>query len=387
MPDDEDNIIAALEHPDRVSSISLDLTGSMWKKVVTVMEVPFPELTYLYISSEDGNAPIFPPKFMGGHAPFCLHEVDLRGISFPALPTLLLSASDLARLFLSKIPPTGYISPEEMVACLATLPRLEVFSIDFQSATSRPIRMDPPPVTRAVLSALFCLRFKGASEYLEDLVARIDSPCLCHICIEYFNQCVDFRVAQLPKFISRSAYYKPTLVKHAHLTFYSNEVFFHMYPPQWRVDGQPGPPLAAYISVLCKGIDWQVSHMAQVLRHFSMVFPHVVHLKLSLSEDYQLEGTDDVEWHLLLHRFSAVQTLHVSQDPAGHIAVVLEDMLKGMFAESLPSLDLLYLEDQPASSVEKFVAARQLRGRIVTVVHTKAEYDERLSFMGRVPVA
>ena len=166
MPDDEDNIIAALEHPDRVSFICLDLTGSMWGKVVTVMEEPFPELTYLGISSTDGNAPIFPPKFLGGHAAFCLDEVDFQGIPFPALPTLLLSASNLRMLSLTEIPPTGYFSPEAIVASLAALTRLDVFIIEFQRATSQPNRMDPPPLTRAVLSALTHLFFKGASEYI-----------------------------------------------------------------------------------------------------------------------------------------------------------------------------------------------------------------------------
>ena len=223
--------------------------------------------------------------------------------------------------------------------------------------------------------------------YLEDLVARVNCPRLSQINIKYFNQIIDFQAVQLSKFISRSVGLKPTLVKYAHITFFSNTVLFRMYPPHWRSDGQPPLTGGVYISTLCEGIDWQVSHMAQVLRHFSTVFPHVVHLKLELWKDCQLEGTDDVEWHLLLHRFSAVQTLHVSQDPAGHIAAALEGMLEGMFAESLPSLNLIYLEDQPESSVEKFVAARKLYDRIVTAVHTKAEYNERLSWMGRVPLA
>ena len=383
--DDEDNILAALEHPDRVRAIALDLTGSMWEKVVTVMKEPFPELRHLSCtSSKDGNTPIFPPKFLGGHAPFCLDEVDLWGIPFPALPTLLLSASNLRRLSLSKIPPTGYISPEAIVASLATLPRLDDFMIEFQSATSRPNRIDPPPVTRAVLSALTTFRFTGASEYLEDLVARIDSPRLSDICIQYFNQFIDFQVAQFSKFISRSAGLKPALVEHAYLTFSINMVSFDMYDPHaipHTVTFRRVKPLTV-IGILCGGgIDWQVSHMAQVLRHFLATLSHVIHLRLRLLKQYQFESTDDVEWHLLLHRFSAVQTLHVSEDPAGHIAVALEDMLEGMFAESLPCLNLIYLENQPASSVEKFVAARQRCGRVVTVVHTKAEYDERLRSM------
>ena len=225
------------------------------------MGEPFPELTYLSISSEDGNAPICPLKFLGGHVP-CLLYFDLKGIPLPALPTLLLSASDLRMLYLNKIPTTCYISPKEMAACLATLPWLNDLQIEFQSATPHPNRMDPPPVTRAVLCDLRHLEFMGSSEYLEDLVARIDCPWTDKIYIKYYNQFIDFQVAQLPKFITRSQCFKPIIATHAHLTFFSNKVSFHMYPPSRR--GHPPSAGDVYISVGCEGLDWQVSHMAQV---------------------------------------------------------------------------------------------------------------------------
>lgn len=57
---------------------------------------------------------------------------------------------------------------------------LEVLRIEFESPRSRPPRESRrlPPLTRSVLPALIVLRFVGASEYLEDLVARIDAPLL-----------------------------------------------------------------------------------------------------------------------------------------------------------------------------------------------------------------
>ena len=44
---DEDSVIAALEHTDRVSAIGLWLTGSQLGKTITVMQQPFPALTHL----------------------------------------------------------------------------------------------------------------------------------------------------------------------------------------------------------------------------------------------------------------------------------------------------------------------------------------------------
>ena len=98
---------------------------------------------------------------------------------------LLLSTSNLVFLDLREIPPTGYISPEAMVAGLTALPKLKSFIIEFQLATPRPDRIHPPPVTWTVLPALTSFRFKGASEYLEDLVAGIDAPQLDEIYIYY----------------------------------------------------------------------------------------------------------------------------------------------------------------------------------------------------------
>jgi hypothetical protein len=185
-PHDEDNVIAALKHLDRVRvcDVRFAATGSQLGKMATVLQEPFPMLTDLSIDIKTnvGNVPVLPANFLGGSALY-LQKVTLFGIPYPALPMLLLSASNLVTLSLRSIPPTGYISPEAMVVGLAALPRLETFTIGFQSATSRPDQIPPPPVTRVVLPALTFFEFHGASKYLEDLVARINSSQLNHISI------------------------------------------------------------------------------------------------------------------------------------------------------------------------------------------------------------
>src|SRR6266702_3897846 len=373
-PNDEDNVIAALEHPDRVCYVMLYVMGTQFGKIVTVMQEPFPVLTHLFIGSDDGNAQVLPGGFLGGSAP-CLQAVYLQGIPFPVLPTLLLSAGDLVELDLPNIPPNGYISPEAMVASLAALPRPKLFIFEFQSATSRPDRIRPPPVTRAVLPALTFFQFQGAGEYLEDFISRIDGPQLNQISIFYFNQLVDFQVAQLSKFIDRSVGSEKTLFRHAQVTFFSDKVSLTMYPDS---NHSPWDRRPAWTTILCQGIDWQVSHMAQVLIHFSATLSTVVHLKLEvqLKGGRQLEGTDDVEWLHLLYQFSTVQTLHVSRRLAGHVALALEDITGEMVAEVLPSIDFIRVAGQPSSSIEKSVAVRRLSGRPVAVIDTETEFDE-----------
>ena len=204
MPNDEDIAITTLEHSDCLCYIRLSLTGSQLEKMATVMTKPFPLLTSLIIHSMVRDVPVLPGGFLGGSAP-CLQEVDLHGVPFPALPTLLLSTSNLITLTLSMIPPTGYISPESMVACLAVLPNLKIFTIDFLLATPHPDQIRLPPKARTVLPALTSFNFQGAYEYLKDLIAQIDSPHLNLIGIDYLDQPDDFQVTQLSKIIDRIA--------------------------------------------------------------------------------------------------------------------------------------------------------------------------------------
>ena len=88
--DNEDNVIAALEHPDLGCYLSLTITGSQLGKIAMVMQEPFPVLTDLKLSSFCWNALALPTELLGGSAP-CLKTIDLWGVPFPALPTLLLS--------------------------------------------------------------------------------------------------------------------------------------------------------------------------------------------------------------------------------------------------------------------------------------------------------
>ena len=373
----EDNIVNALEHNDRVRNVTLDdVTGPELEKISTVMQAPFPVLTSLDISSSSdrGIAPALPVEFLGGSAPR-LESFRLSNVPFPALPTLLLATGDLVELTLCNVPRTGYISPEAMVVGLSALPRLETFYLLFRSATPRPDRIHPPPVTRTVLPALIEFYFQGASEYLEDLVARIDAPQLNQIEIHYLNQLVDLQVPQFPMFVDRSIGPKSNPLWYARVVFCNSLVMFEMEGD--ITDSSMGPPWAqTYVN--CRMIDWQVSHIAQVVSHFSPTLSNVKYLELEDECRLQFEGADEVEWLHLLHQFPTVRMLHVSHRLAGLVALALEDIALETVAEVLPSLDLIYFEGQPASSIEKFVAARQLSGCPVTVTETEKEFYERL---------
>ena len=379
---DGDNVAAALEHFDRVCAVSLLGIGSRLGKFVTLMQEQYPALICLRITSTNGTAPVLPPKFLGGSAP-CLQEIALSAIPYPTLPTLLLSASGLVSLRLRKIPPTGYISPETMVACLAAFPRLKTLIIEFQSTWPHPEQIRPPPVARTVLHSLIFFQFRGASEYLEDLIAEVDSPQVNQIEISYLNQFVDFQVPQLSQFIDYSMSPRLNRLGRADVSIYSDRATFTLYHYAGWDHRHP-----VRITISCESAYRQVFRMAQVLSQFSATLSTVIRLELEarFEGDNQLEDTDDLDWLHLLLRFPATQVVCVSVKLAGFVALALENIAGEMVDEVpvLPNLDLICLENQPASSVEKFVAVRRLSGRQLTAVGTQSEFIERLeSYIGK----
>ncbi|KAI0288904.1 hypothetical protein BC826DRAFT_1035438 [Russula brevipes] len=120
-----DNIVAALGHPDRVRRIELRyIPDSVLGRFAAAMKDPFPKLTHLGLNTYSKTAPVIPDSFLGRTAPG-LQILRLYRIPCPALPKLLLSASDLIDLCLWDIPHSGYASPEAVVAGLSRLTRLE----------------------------------------------------------------------------------------------------------------------------------------------------------------------------------------------------------------------------------------------------------------------
>ncbi|KAH9171739.1 hypothetical protein EDB89DRAFT_1069246 [Lactarius sanguifluus] len=378
-PDDEDDVIAALEHRDRLCSLNLCVTELQLEKITKVMREPFPMLTDLHIDSASGNSLVLPAEFLGGSAPR-LQIMTLFSLLDPALP-LLLSTSDLVFLDLCFVPLDGYISPEAMVAYLAALPRLELFSIGFEfpSDTSHNDRMPLPPVTRIALPALVDFSFAGTSEYLEDFVSRIDAPQLYCISIDYVLQLVtvDYQVAQLSKLIDRSAVIpKLTQFRRADVHFFSRTVTYVVYPHMNRPSSD-WHAAEAFISF--EGFDWHVLDIAQLLSLLPTVLSNVTHLNLAeFRANRRLEDMDDFDWLHFFRQFSTVQTLRVSQELAPRVAHALEDTVGELVAEVLPSLELIRIMGQPASSIEKFIAARRLSGCPVTAIDTDTEFNERL---------
>ena len=334
-----------------------------------MMLEPFPALNQLLISLKDGDALVLPDGFLGGSAP-CLQKIDFGGVPYPALPRLLLSASGLVDLWLYRVPPAGHISPEAMVASLAALPKLERFGIETEWDIPLLNRMRPPPTRRAVLPALTFFQFRGISNYMEDLVSRIDSPQLINISIVYFDPPSDhFPVTQLVDFIDHSVGPRSTIFGRAHVTVYKGHVNVRLHQHAYH-------PRGSSTTVTPQSIEWQFTHMAQVLSRVSATLSNVVHLELRMGPQFGI--MNGVEWRGLLQQFSAVQTLKLCSELASRMVDTLEDVTDERVVGLFPSLKLICLQDQPESSIENIVTLRKLSGQPLTVVNTITEFDKRL---------
>jgi hypothetical protein len=375
--DDEpsvENIIAALEHNDRVCQIDLGLLTSSQLGHVThlaAMQKPFPELTDLRLGLYGFEpAPILPDSFLGGTAPR-LRSLDLHAVPFPGLPKLLLSATHLVDLSLYEIPLSGYIPPEAMATSLSALTSLVFLRLQFRYPRSPPApgsrRLRPPPLPRSILPSLTEILFKGDSEYLEVILARIDAPRLNELHIVFFNQNqIIFDTPQLFQFISRI----PTMraLEKCHIKF-GSETISVKFP-------SPTPPYAVLmVAIMCGTSEWQFSSLEQVCTSSLPPLSTLEDLYILDSRENPPLWQDDLEntlWLDLLRSFVAVKNLYISEAFVPRIAPALQELVGGRTTEALPTLENIFLERFQQSGtlhedIEKFVAARRLTSHPVEV--------------------
>ena len=283
------NVIAELKHSDRICQISLRCnTTSQVKieKLWTALQVPFPKLESLYLSlSHLSYPPNLPDSFSGESAPRLQH-LYLDGIPFLGLPKLLLSATHLVCLWLQNIPHFGYISPDAMATCLSMSTSLELLEVGFESPQSYPdqeISRSPP--TRSVLPALEAFYFKGVNEYLEELVARIDTPRLCRLETTFFND-ISFDNPELIRFISHSSVLK--VPNEAH-------VFFDSQAASVKLQPQASDFEHFKVEISCRVSGWQLSSLAQICTKSLPLLSTTENLFIYEPVDSQLDWKDGIE--------------------------------------------------------------------------------------------
>ena len=376
----EDDILVTLEHHDRVREVNLlDFSISLWEKILPLLQKPFPMLTDLHLHAFRyglGMESIAPGSFLGGSAPR-LRKLRLDGLPFPGLPKLLLSTTDLVRLDLDDIPDSGYITPEAMITCISALTKLEHLLLRFGSHRSRPEEREKQcrsPQTRSLLPSLTFFKFKGASEYLEDIADRIDAPLLNRLRISFFHQPI-FDTPRLAQFISRTPNFKEwdrvkvylwdflvtvTVISHPMTSYDTILELDYRYPES----GQP---------------DFQPSSFGQ---QCTSCFPqHLISMVKSLVISGEEDRMDPGLWRELLQSFSGLKNLHLVPKIAPRFAIVLQGLVGEDGTQTLPVLQNIFLEErQPIpEGIQKFVSARKLAGQAVSATPITRPWDKNFA--------
>jgi hypothetical protein len=368
------NVTAALQQRNRVYEVFLlGLAGWQLENVLAAMHVSFQELTELRLYSNGETMPVIPDSFLGGSAP-SLRIFALDGIPFPGLPKLLLSAPRLVRLTLSNIPHSGYISPEAMIGLLSVLSGLRRLDLEFESPQSCPDWQTrrPPPSKRSILPALGEFSFKGVTEYLEELVTRVDTPRLKHMFITFFNQ-IDFDCPRFAQFINRTSTLVlrtlKTLNYDAHVEFDSSTASVKL---RCRTESSFGN---IQITISCREPDWQLSSIEQVCNSSLPPVSKVEDLYVGHRYGrlvWKNDAIEDTLWWQLLLPFTAVKNLYLSKDFAPGIAAALRKLDGGRITVMLPSLQNILVEGLEPSgplqeNIGQFVAARKLSDHPITI--------------------
>ena len=193
-----------------------------------------------------------------------------------------------------------------MVTCVSALKRLDLLDLKFRSPRSRANRESRRPslLPRVVLPALTRFYFEGDSEYLEDIISRIDVPLLRHIVINFFNQLI-FDTPLL-HFISRTEIFKTP--QSADIQFGDGSVFIMIVLPHAMLNSQID------LTISCRPSDWQLSSLAQVWS--SALSPLLTLERLEIREHREC-WQDDIEvtqWLELLRPFIFVKHLVLSKN-------------------------------------------------------------------------
>ncbi|KAI0249391.1 hypothetical protein BJV78DRAFT_1155864 [Lactifluus subvellereus] len=350
--EDEEGLLLALRHSDRVHYISLNLPSPNLRNVITTMDEPFPFLERLYILSrtEGDTSLVLPLTFQ---APNLRHLV-------------LTTAVGLVTLALVDIPPSAYFPPSYLLTRLSLMPQLEVVVIEFHSPLpNRNVERQPlntPIMTHVTLPNLRRFSFKGVSAYLE-LLARIRAPVLSNLDIVLFNQ-LTFTVPRLLQFMVTSEILNFSTVR---LDFTADDfVLRRHYQGKWT-------PSPFHLKVPCSHLDWQVSSAAQILGALHPVLSVVEkltlsHIKHNRSSEWHNE-VDRTRWRQLLRPFSNLKTLHVQNDLVGKLVPSLQTDDGELPLEFLPNLSEIGYSggDDARDAFTPFIDGRQVAGHSVNL--------------------
>lgn len=380
-----DNIKAALKLNDRVCQIRLTLMPEL-DEIFAALEEPFPALTDLTLCTiANGDWDRVSPNpviSLGGSTH--LRSLSLTGISIPELLKLLLSSTDLVNLRIDDITILDYVPPDVMVTALSALTRLKVLRFGFECEERHFDRFGPgwgsrlldhrdlPLPPRAILPSLTALKFEGASEYLEGLVARIDVPQLDHLDIFfdsfYHDRPIVLDTPQLLRFINRIP--KLQAPDNARVVIDNTDRSFQI--DFWR----PGQISSIVrLKVSSREPERQFPCLARICHSPLFPLPTLECLYIDggqYSGQHKRRKDEKTRWLELFQPFTLVKNLFLCMEFTSRIAFALKRLVGEGAMAVLPALENVFIEGFRSSGsvhegIVRFVAERRLSGRPIVV--------------------
>jgi len=367
--EDEERIMLALQHRDRVRRIRLQVPIQSLHNLITAIDGEFPVLEYLHIapSSERDAHFTLPSTFEAPH----LRHLWLDHFTSPMGSLSFTTAVGLVSVVLRWIYPSaypGYPHPDDLLQPLSHLPRLETLQIGFTSPGSdgdieRQLS-HRPVMTHVMLPRLRQFRFWGINAFLEALLSQMSAPLLETLSVHLFDP-PNFVVPHLRNFMTTTEDLRFRSVK---FLFSRSVVAMFAYPfvgatlPTFNIDNA------------CPLLDRQVSSVAQIFSALSPIFSTVVELTLDYEAYVPLSSSWDnpthrADWRKLLGSFRNVKTVRVHPN----LVEVLASSLKS-YGESplevLPRLEELVCPKGSRSNetVAIFIREREVAGQSVTLI-------------------
>jgi len=366
--EDEEGIMLALGHQDRVRELCIVFPVWNLQKLFVAIDEEFPILEYLILvpSVFESTVLMLPETLQ----PPRLRHLILMGFAYPIQPRLHPTAVGLVTLFLTIIHPSAYFHPSVLLQWISFMPHLETLAVyfsffipdlDVEGAERQLTHM--PITTPITLPNLRMLALNCISTYLEVFICQITTPRLEHLIIQFFKQ-LTFSIPHLMQFLNTTE----------GLRFDSVELEFS----DKRVDVQShlheSGETAFSIGIHCWGLDWQLSSVAQVSNELNQVFSTVDYLTLehkahSQSSEERNEA-DCSELRKLLKSFGNVKTLLVEDGLVEEVSrcLQLEDGEDPL--ELFPKLqELTYFRNGAGGDAfMSFIDARENAGHPLTLV-------------------
>ena len=368
---DEEAMILALKQRDRVCRIRIQVPDMQEFAMAMEEKYPILECLIMGLTEEDENSiPLtFPTTFQAPR----LHHLVLISFSLPIESRLLTTAVGLVTFSLYMIQPSSYFQPNVLVYWISFMPQLEMLIIDFLFPVSiRDMEQQvtrPPattPLTPVTIPNLRLFRLQGDGAYVEEVVRRINTPCLQLLEIELLNE-LTFPLPCLLHFIDTT---KSLRFNSAELILSEDKVQVEMSLPDADADA-----CAIRIHVTCCHFDRQVSSVAQIFNMPGKVSTLVENLTLISRWPFQEHNdVDRTEWRKILRSFSNVETLYFGDGLVGDLSRCLrleggEDPL-----ELLPGLQQLVFpmrgyttRESARDAFASFIDARQNAGCPVAI--------------------